>query len=382
MTLSLSHALDRVAPSGIRHFAQLADETPGCVSLTMGEPGEDTPAALRQAASDELAADVTHYAPTCGYSFLREAISAYMRSRGEDYAPEQTIVTNGATEAVFCALATVLDEGDEVIIPQPAFILYEEAALLVRAEPVHLDTAPDAFQVRRESLEAACGPRTKAIVITSPNNPTGCVLDAESLDAVAEAAAARDLFVICDDVYEQLSFSDGFEGFAQRHPELADRTIVVNSFSKPYAMTGWRLGWLAASPEVTEALALVHQYAVCCEASFLQRAAAEALSSDVSAMRESYRARRDRTVQAVKAMGLPLAMPEGAFYAFPSIAELGVGSEEFCERAIREAGVAVVPGTCFGAEGYVRISYSVADDALDEGLRRLAGFVGRLRAEA
>ncbi len=252
-------------------------------------------------------------------------------------------------------------------------------------------------------LAAAVTPRTRAIVLNSPNNPTGCVLDAESLDAVAALAERRDLVVVCDDVYADLVFDEGFERFACRHPELADRTVVVGSFSKPWAMTGWRMGWAAAHGELAAAIAKAHQFLVSCSPAFVQRAGEVALAVDAAPLRDAWHARRDRVVAACAEMGLPLVRPAGAFYAFPQVNDLGsasglnaasnpavphgpVGlnlpSDVFCERAIREAGVALVPGTCFGTEGYVRISYAAADDVLDEGLARLARFVSKLREEA
>ena len=276
-------------------------------------------------------------------------------------------------------MEALLNPGDEVVVPMPAFLLYQSLVTLNRASVVELDTAPHGYQIAPDALGEVVGERTKAIVLTSPNNPTGCVLSAESLDAVAELAAERDFYVICDDVYDQLVYVDGYEGFAQRHPELRDRTIVVNSFSKPYAMTGWRLGWLAAPAELVEQVAKVHQYAVSSAVSFTQRAAVRALASDVVPMRERYRARRDLVTQALAATGLPTPEPGGAFYAFPSIEEFGMSSEEFCTRAIREAGVAMVPGSLFGGEGHVRLSYACADAELEEALVRLGRFVGALR---
>lgn len=379
MALELNKALNDVEVSAIRRFSRLVLDTPGCISLTMGEPGETTPEAIRAVVPTELDAEVTHYAPTVGYRFLREAISDYQCGRGEPYDPDEIIVMNGATEALSCALTGVINPGDEVIIPQPAYILYEYITLLARGVPVHLETAPDDFQIRPEALERVVTDRTKAIVLTSPNNPTGCILDARSLDEVARIAAERDLFVVSDDVYERLVYCDGFETFPHRHPELKDRTLLANSFSKPYAMTGWRMGWLAVDEPLVEPLSLMHQYAVSCLPSFTQRAAAEAFKCDISGMVESYRARRDMTVGRLRSMGLELVEPEGAFYAFPSIEGLGLSSEEFCERAIREAGVGLVPGSAFGAEGYVRVSYSTSDELLTEALDRLEGFVDSLR---
>ena len=379
MPLDLNEALSGLKPSGIRRFAALARETEGCISLTLGEPGEDTPREICAEVARALADGETHYPPNAGTEALREAIASHMAERGLEYGADEVIVTSGATEALFSAMEALLNPGDEVIVPMPAFLLYQSLVTLNRASVVELDTAPHGYQIAPDALGEVVGERTKAIVLTSPNNPTGCVLSAESLDAVAELAAERDFYVICDDVYDQLVYVDGYEGFAQRHPELRDRTIVVNSFSKPYAMTGWRLGWLAAPAELVEQVAKVHQYAVSSAVSFTQRAAVRALASDVVPMRERYRARRDLVTQALAATGLPTPEPGGAFYAFPSIEEFGMSPEEFCTRAIREAGVAMVPGSLFGGEGHVRLSYACADAELEEALVRLGRFVGALR---
>lgn len=375
MPRTLNTALDSLVPSGIRRFSQMAAATPGCISLTLGEPGESTPEAICAEVAPELTRGMTHYPPNDGTDELRGAIAAYMSSNNEHYDPAQIVVTNGATEALFSVLMALVEPGDEIIIPQPAFGLYESIARLARAKVVPLDTAHDDFQLTAEALRAAASPRTKAIMLTTPNNPTGCTLTSESLDTVAEIAREQDFYVVCDDVYEQLVYTDEYQTFAQRHPELAKQTIIVNSFSKPYAMCGWRLGWFAASSEVVAAARKVHQYAVSCLPAFTQHAAAIALSSDVEPMRERYRARRDCVIDRLEKMGLACVEPDGAFYAFPSIERFGMDSEEFCERAIREAGVALVPGVFFGASSNVRLSYSVADDELTCGLDRLEHFV-------
>lgn len=378
MPLGTNTALEGLAPSEIRRFSALARKVPGCVDLTLGEPAECTAGPVCDQVARSLDAGQTHYPPNRGREGLREAICAHMASGGLSFLPEQVVVTNGATEALFSTLFALLEPGDELIVPTPAFLLYGAVATLCRARVVALDTAPDSFQIDPQRLMALVGPRTKAIVVTSPNNPTGAVLDARSLDAVA-TAAGRGLYVICDDVYDQLVYADGVQGFALRHPELSDRTVVVNSMSKPYAMTGWRLGWLAGPRELVDRIAMVHQYAVSSVVSFTQDAAALALSTDVAPMRAAYRARRDLVLERLDGMGLPVVRPEGAFYAFPRIEELGLGSRDFCVRAAREAGVALVPGAAFGAEGHVRLSYACADDALVRGLDRLGDFVGALR---
>lgn len=379
MPLGLNTQMDALEPSGIRRFSALAQKTPGCINLTLGEPGEDTPPQVGACVTRSLAAGMTHYPPNNGWPRLREALSSHMGAAGLEYAPDEIIVTSGATEALFCTLATLLNPGDEVVIPRPCFSLYASVATLCRARPVFLDTGENSFQIDGAALSRLVGGKTKAVVLTSPNNPTGCVLDAGSLDAVASLAARHDFYVVCDDVYDQLVYDDGFEGFAHRHPGLRDRTVVVNSFSKPYAMTGWRLGWLAAPEALAGQIAKVHQFAVSSVPSFTQDAAVCALSIDVDGMRESYRARRDLVLERLSRMGLPVVRPQGAFYAFPSVAGLGLSSAEFCVRAIKEAGVALVPGSVFGAEGHVRLSYATDEGTLVRGLDRLELFVQGLR---
>ena len=383
MRKPMNSSLARLQPSGIRRINALAAATPGCIALALGEPEFDTPEPIRVAAKAALDTGITHYPPNNGTATLREAIAAYMAdpATGDSrlaYASEEIIVTDGATEALHAALAALLDPGDEVVIPTPAFGLYESIVVANHAHPVFLDTAPAGFQIDEAALRAAVTPTTKAIVLTSPNNPTGCVLSAASLDAVAHVAEEAGIYVVCDDVYNRLVYADGFERFAARHAELREQVVVVESFSKPWAMTGWRMGWLVAAAPVAAEIAKMHQYLVSSAVSFEMPAGETALAVDPAPMLATYRTRRERVLAALDGMGLPCVEPAGAFYAFPSIAGTGLGSQEFCERAIREAGVALVPGDCFGAEGFARLSYCVADDALDEGLRRLADFVASL----
>lgn len=367
-----------LATSGIRRFNALAAEVEGCVRLTLGEPEFPTPGPVCDAVARSLAKGQTHYPPNNGRPELLEALSAYMGRFGLAYAPDELIVTCGATEALSATLMAVLDPGDEVVVPTPAFGLYETIVRAAHGRVANLETSDAGFQIREKDLRAVVGPRTRAIVITSPNNPTGCVLDAESLDAVAHVATELGLVVVCDDVYNRLCYEEGFERFAVRHPELRNQTVVVDSFSKPWAMTGWRLGWLAAAPELKAQIQKMHQYLVSSVPAFLQEAAAVALGCDVEPMRQTYRRRRDYVVARLGRMGLPVQMPAGAFYAFPDVSGLGMGSEELCERLIREAGVACVPGTCFGAEGFVRLSYCVSDADLELGLDRIEAFLARL----
>lgn len=378
MRLPMNSALATLKPSGIRRINALSAQTPGCIALALGEPEFDTADDICAQVTDALHRGETHYPANNGKASLRERLSGYMVERGLKYAADEIVVTDGATEALHATLMTLLNPGDEVIIPTPAFGLYESIVVANHAHAVFLDTTPFAFQIDEEALRRAVTEATKAIVICTPNNPTGCVLDVASLDAVARVAAETGIYVICDDVYNRLVYTPGYERFAVRHPELREQTVVIDSFSKPWAMTGWRLGWLAAAAPVEAEIAKAHQFMVSSAVSFEMDAAAYALGVDPAPMLEVYRRRRTRVVEALAAMGLEVTEPRGAFYAFPSIKRMGLSSEEFCIRAIKEAGVGLVPGDCFGAEGYVRLSYCVADAQLDEGLARLARFVSML----
>ena len=378
MPRSLNTSLVRLKSSGIRRINALAAQHPGCIALALGEPEFDTPQEIRDEVTRALQRGETHYPPNNGTPFLRRSISEYMSAQGFDYAPDDVIVTDGATEALHATLLAMLEPNDEVIIPTPAFGLYESIVRVNHAFPVFLDTARADFQIDENALRDRVTPATKAIVICSPNNPTGCIFNAASLDAVARVAAETGIYVICDDVYNRLVYTGGYERFALRHPELCEQTVVVDSFSKPWAMTGWRIGWLAADPSLAVQIAKAHQYMVSSAVSFEMPAAAAALSVDPAPMLETYRARRARVLAALEKMGLSVVEPAGAFYVFPSIKGTSLTSEQFCARAIEEAGVGLVPGSCFGSEGYVRLSYCVSDEDLDEGLRRLDRFVAGL----
>ena len=367
-----------LATSGIRRFNALANSHPGCVKLTLGEPEFDTPEPVRSAVARSLAEGQTHYPPNNGKSSLREALSSYMGGQGLSFAPEDVIVTCGATEALSATLMALTNPGDEVIVPVPAFGLYETIVRAAHGRVRFLDTARTGFSICEEDLRAEVGESTKAIVITSPNNPTGCVYDSKSLDAVAKVALETGIYVICDDVYNRLCYLNGYERLSVSHPELRDQIVVVDSFSKPWAMTGWRIGWLAAAPALREQIEKMHQYLISSIPAFVQDAAVGALGLDPSEMCRTYRLRRDFVCERLGAIGLPLTRPEGAFYAFPDVRCLGMGSQELCERLVREAGVACVPGDCFGAPGYLRLSYCVSDEDLGLGLDRIEEFVSSL----
>lgn len=377
----LNAAVYTAKRSAIREFSALAKATPGCVSLTLGEPDFDTPLPVRDAAWDALCSHETHYIENNGARALRERIAAYEHDKnGMDYTADEVIVTAGATEALFVALFGILNPGDEVIIPTPAFVLYEEIVKLCRGVPVFLDTAPDGFQIDAARLSALVTPRTKAILLNSPNNPTGCIYDAESLAAVQSIAAERPLFVICDDVYRQLFYGTEYHSFAEFRA-LRDRLLLVQSFSKPYAMTGWRMGYLLADAPVKERLELLHQFMVVSMPAPFQRAAIAALEYDPAPLVETYRRRRAYVLSRLDGMGLDYPEPLGAFYAFPSIRRFGLEDREFCTRLIREGSLAVTPGACFGGPGHIRLSYCYGDAELKEGLDRLERFLEKLKQE-
>ena len=360
-------------PSGIRRFTALAKATPGCRMLTIGEPDFDTPAPIRDAAAQAMAQGLTHYAPNKGTDSLRKAIAQYETNRGMTCTTENILVTIGATGALNTVLTGLLNPGEEVIIPIPAFPLYESIAVAAGAVPVFLDLKKSNFQIDKAALEACISPKTRAIVLNSPNNPTGCVLSEASLDIVAELAQEHDFYIICDNVYAALSQETPPDLTLRR--SLRDRCILCQSFSKPWAMTGWRLGWLAAPESLIDKFTLLQASQIASVPTFLQKAAETALQVDVADMAAVYRKRREYVVSRLDAMGLTYPRPEGAFYVFPEISRFGMDSETFCTRLIEEGGLAAVPGSCFGVEGHIRLSYCYSDTELQESLDRLERFI-------
>lgn len=369
----LNPAVFNLRRSTIREFSALAAAKEGCIRLTLGEPEFDTPAPVGTALVQALENGETHYIANNGTLALRERIARFEREQnGLDTSADEVIVTAGATEGLMVALMGVLEKGDEVIIPTPAFVLYEQLVLLCGGTPVAFDTAENDFQIRQ--LQNAVTERTKAIILNTPNNPTGTLLDEESLQEVYRAVSGKPIFVLCDDVYRQLIYTENYHSFTE-FKELKEQIILIQSFSKPYAMTGWRMGYLIAHPDIKERLELIHQFCIVSTPSLFQRSAMAALECDTSAFVEKYKARRDYTVSRLRAMGLEVTEPQGAFYVFPSIKRFGIPSGEFCKRLIDEVGVALTPGFCFGAEGYVRLSYCCSDKDLQEGLDRLEKFI-------
>lgn len=378
MELTLNSAVMGVETSGIRRFTALARSIPGARTLTIGEPDLDTPLPLREAAKASLDGGDTHYPPNNGYPYLLESLSRFEKdAHSLAYAPEEIIVTVGATEGIFIALSTILNPGDEVIIPTPAFSLYGSITRLCRGTPVFLPTEKTRFQIDPAALKAAVTPRTKALVLTSPNNPTGCVYTRETLEAVHAVLRDKPIFVLCDDVYRALIYTDSYHSFAE-FGDMRDRIIVVNSFSKPYAMTGWRVGWCMADRPVKERMQVFHQYAVVSVPAFVQRACAAALETDTATTAALFRKRRDDVYLRLTAMGLEAELPHGAFYFFLNIGKFGLGSEAFCEKMLREGLVGLLPGIYFGTEGYVRLSYCYSDEDLREGLDRMEAFLKTL----
>ena len=363
-------------PSGIRRFTALAKATPGCKMLTIGEPDFDTPAPIRAAAAEAMAQGLTHYAPNKGTDSLRKAIADYETKRGMACTMDNILVTVGATGALNTALTGLLNPGEEVIIPIPAFPLYESITVAAGAKPVFLDLKKSNFQIDKGALEALISPKTRAIVLNSPNNPTGCVLSSESLRIVAELAQKHDFYILCDNVYAALS-SEPVPDLTL-DPELRSRCILCQSFSKPWAMTGWRLGWLAAPAELIDKFTLLQAAQIASVPTFLQKAAETALQVDVTNMAAVYRKRREYVLARLDRMGLGYPKPEGAFYVFPDIAKFGLDSEEFCIRLIQDGGLAAVPGSCFGCEGHIRLSYCYSDEELKESLDRLEAFIHKL----
>lgn len=374
----MNPAVTGIAMSGIRAYSAMAKATPGCVALTIGEPDFNTPDAVKERAKQDLDANLTHYPEGNGEPYLREAIAKFEQEKnGYDYTPDEVIVTAGATGALFCALCGILAPGDEVVVPTPAFGLYETIIAISRGVYVPMPTQGDHFQITAERLRAVITEKTKAIILTSPNNPTGCVYSEESLQAVRAAAKEHDLFVLCDDVYAQLSYTENYHSFAS-YRDLRDRIILIQSFSKPYAMTGWRVGYLCADAPVRAELQKVNQNCIVSINAFVQHACVTALGCDVTEMRETYRRRRDFILGRLAEMGMEVEKPEGAFYVFPSIAKYGMSSEEFCTRMIKEGGVGAVPGVFFSAEGYIRLSYCYSDEELRTAMDKMEAFLKTL----
>ncbi|KAF0824256.1 aminotransferase [Cytobacillus firmus] len=378
----LSKTVEELKPSGIRRFFDLAAGMEGVISLGVGEPDFITPWSVREAAILSLEQGYTSYTANAGLMELREEIAGYMqKSFGVSYSPQSEItVTVGASQALDISLRAILDPGDEVIVVEPGFVSYVPLVTLAGGVPVQVQTLKEnGFKILPEQLENAITRQTKAIILCSPNNPTGTMLTGDELNAIAQKAEKYDLLVLSDEIYAELAYDGEYTSFASIR-EMKKRTILISGFSKGFAMTGWRLGFVCAPEEISQAMLKIHQYAMMCAPTMAQFAALEALKtgkSDVEGMKKSYKRRRNYFVQSLNELGLTCHMPGGAFYAFPSIKSTGLSSEEFAEKLLLEEKVAVVPGNIFGesGEGHVRCSYATSMELLQEAIKRINHFL-------
>jgi aminotransferase len=380
----LSERVVRLKPSGIRKFFDIVATMHDVISLGIGEPDFTTPGSILQAGLRSLQEGETHYTSNSGKLELRQAVSNHLRRLyGVEYDPgSEIIATVGVSEALYCAMTALLNPGDEVIIPTPCFVAYQAEVALAGGVPVEVAThAQDGFQLRAEAVSAAITPRTKAILIGYPSNPTGVVANRQALLEVARLAEQHDLIVISDELYDQLIYGVDHVCFPAL-PGMWRRTILLGGFSKNYAMTGWRIGFAAGPPELIKGLLRVHQYTIMSAPTTAQDAALEALlhgAPYVEQMRQEYNRRRELIVGELNRLGLSTVEPHGAFYAFPSIAAAGMDEEAFAQKLLEEERVAVVPGTAFGpgGEGFVRCSYATAYEKIEEALRRMENFMRR-----
>ncbi len=379
--------IKRIKPSGIRRLFDIACEMPDVISLGVGEPDFDTPWHIREEGIYSLQKGRTFYTSNSGLPELRGEIANFMsRKYGLIYDPRHEIIlTAGGSEAIDIALRATLNPGDEVIFPEPGYVSYEPCVLLADGVPVTAElTAGTGFRLRPERLEAAITPKTKALLISYPNNPTGAIMERADLEALVPVILKHDLLVISDEIYSELCYRERHVSIASL-PGMRERTIVINGFSKTFAMTGWRLGWVCAPEPLMRYMLKIHQFCIMSAPTMSQYAAVSALRNgdrDTEMMKKSYDRRRRFLLEAFSGMNLPCFEPYGAFYAFPDISEFGMDSNEFCEKLLKAEKVAVVPGLAFGKSGrnHVRISYCYSVEELKEAMTRLARFVERLRA--
>ena len=384
----LSETIVTIKPSGIRKFFDIVSEMEDAISLGVGEPDFDTPWHIRDEGIYSLEKGRTFYTSNAGLKELKVEITKYIkRSQGVSYnADHEVIVTVGGSEAIDIALRAMVDPGDEVLIPQPSYVSYEPCAILAGAKPVIIELKEEnEFRLTAQELRDAITDKTKILILPFPNNPTGAIMEKEDLEAIAEIILEKDIFVISDEIYAELTYKEKHVSIASL-PGMQERTVLINGFSKAYAMTGWRLGYACAPKEIMEQMLKIHQFAIMCAPTTSQYAAVEALRNgdeDVAMMRESYNQRRRFLMHAFKEMGLECFEPYGAFYVFPSIKEFGMTSDEFANRLLQEEKVAVVPGTAFGdcGEGFLRISYAYSIDSLKIALDKINAFITRLRNE-
>ncbi|MBN1776802.1 MAG: aminotransferase class I/II-fold pyridoxal phosphate-dependent enzyme [Clostridiales bacterium] len=389
-TRFLNASVSAVPKSGIRKFFDIVQTMPKAISLGVGEPDFVTPYHIRNAAIDSLLDGETQYTSNWGKLSLRNEIAYYVERRfGLKYSPENEILaTIGASEGIDLALRAMLTPGDEVVVPEPSFVSYCPGVIFAGGVPVPIKTdADNNFMLTAEALLAALTDKTKALIMPYPNNPTGGVIDRESLEKLRDVIIGNDLIVISDEVYAELTYGPGAHVSIASLPGMRERTVYINGFSKAFAMTGWRIGYACAPAPLMENIVKIHQYAIMCAPNQAQVAAEEALKrgreddyADITVMRESYNRRRRLMFDSFRKMGLSCFEPLGAFYVFPSIKKTGLTSETFCERLLKEKEVACVPGTAFGAcgEGFIRCCYATALDKLTVALERIDDFIHNL----
>lgn len=378
----LNKRVQALKPSGIRKFFDIAATMEGVISLGIGEPDFATPDHIRQAGIDSILQKGTAYTANVGLFELRQAISRYLETSFQlEYNPEdEIIVTVGASEAVDLALRAILEPGDEVLVPEPSYVSYAPTAILTGGTPVPVPTyEADNFRLTADAIEALITPKTKVIIFCYPNNPTGAVMEKEDLEQIAAVLCKHDILVISDEIYAELVYGIKHISIASL-PGMAERTLLINGFSKAYAMTGWRLGYACGPKELLEALRKIHQYVIMSAPTMSQWAALEALENgmpQVKAMVAEYDRRRQTIVQGFRDMGLSCFEPQGAFYCFPRISDLNLSSDDFCTQLLENEKVAVVPGSAFGesGEGFIRCSYASSLEAIEEALVRIDRFV-------
>jgi len=386
----LSKTIVSIQPSGIRKFFDIVSEMKDAITLGVGEPDFDTPWHIRDEGIYSLEKGKTFYTSNAGLKELKIEIDRYLTRRcgvSYDYNNE-ILVTVGGSEAIDIAMRAMLDPGDEVLIPQPSYVSYEPCCILANGTPVIIELkAENQFRLTAEELEAAITPKTKLLVLPFPNNPTGAIMEKEDLEAVAEVVKKHDLYVISDEIYSELTYKeDTTHVTIASLPGMRERTVLINGFSKAYAMTGWRLGYACGPELIIKQMTKIHQFAIMCAPTTSQYAAVEALKNgdeDVARMREEYNGRRRYLMHRFKEMGLDCFEPFGAFYVFPCIKEFGMTSDEFATELLNAQKVAVVPGTAFGAcgEGFIRISYAYSLDVLRKAMDRIEVFITQLREE-
>ena len=388
MTKPLSDIVETIKPSGIRKFFDIVSEMKDAISLGVGEPDFDTPWHIRDEGIYALSKGKTFYTSNAGLKELREEICKYLkRTQNIEYNPlKEVIVTVGGSEAIDIGLRAIVNYGDEVIIPQPAYVSYEPCTILAGAKPVIINLkAENEFRLTAEELENAITDKTKVLILPFPNNPTGAIMEREDLEKIAKIIIKHDLYVMSDEIYGELTYKGEHISIASI-AGMKERTILINGFSKAYAMTGWRLGYACGPEAIIKQMTKIHQFAIMCAPTTSQYAAVEALKNgdeDVKMMRQAYNQRRRFLLNAFKEMNVKCFEPYGAFYVFPCIKEFGMTSEEFATKFLEEEKVAAVPGNAFGdsGEGYLRISYAYSLENLKIAMERFKKFVEELRAE-